>query len=80
MGWSYNEEDRRQMDTKSFNGFLEKQNVLERPPSRLTDEFVVRMDQLHSQLVTSNGSGPRERRHRTSIPTSWMTLARDRNG
>ncbi|VDM71087.1 unnamed protein product [Strongylus vulgaris] len=38
------------------------------------------MNQLNSQLVTSNESGPRKRRRRNSIPASWMTLARDRNG
>ncbi|VDM66290.1 unnamed protein product [Strongylus vulgaris] len=30
-------------------------------------------------MVTSNGSGPRERRRRTSITTSWMNPSRDRN-
>ncbi|VDM81182.1 unnamed protein product [Strongylus vulgaris] len=44
------------------------------------DVFVARMNQLNFQQVTSNGPGPRKRRRRTSIPTSWMTLARDRNG
>ncbi|VDM78398.1 unnamed protein product [Strongylus vulgaris] len=34
----------------------------------------------HIQLVTSNGSGPRERRRRSLILTTWMTLARDRIG
>ncbi|VDM76391.1 unnamed protein product [Strongylus vulgaris] len=32
-----------------------------RPPSRWADLFVAQMDQLNSQLVTSNGSEPRER-------------------
>ncbi|VDM79832.1 unnamed protein product [Strongylus vulgaris] len=27
-----------------------------------------------------NGSGPRELRRGSSVPTSWITLARDRNG
>ncbi|VDM66734.1 unnamed protein product, partial [Strongylus vulgaris] len=44
-----------------------------RPSIRWADVFVARMDQLNSQLVTSNGYGPRERRRRTSIPTSWMS-------
>ncbi|VDM71796.1 unnamed protein product [Strongylus vulgaris] len=35
---------------------------------RWADVFVARMD----QLVTSNGSGPREGRRRNSIPTSWL--------
>ncbi|VDM77976.1 unnamed protein product [Strongylus vulgaris] len=52
----------------------------ERSPTKWADVFVTRMDQLNSQLVAGNGSGPREHRHRSSIATSWMTLARDRNG
>ncbi|VDM81605.1 unnamed protein product [Strongylus vulgaris] len=47
-----------------------------RPPTRWADVFVARMNQLNSR----NGSGSRERRRCNSIPTSLMTLARDRNG
>ncbi|VDM65040.1 unnamed protein product [Strongylus vulgaris] len=51
-----------------------------RPPTRWADVFVARMNQLNSQQATGNGPGPRGRRRRTSIPTSWMTLAKERNG
>ncbi|VDM71099.1 unnamed protein product, partial [Strongylus vulgaris] len=58
----------------------EAKRLRERPPPRWADLFVAWRDQLNSHLVTSNGPGPRERRRRTSIPASWTTLARDRNG
>ncbi|VDM68228.1 unnamed protein product [Strongylus vulgaris] len=40
---------------------------------RWADVFVTRMDQLNSQLVATNGSGPRDRR-RSSIPALWMKV------
>ncbi|VDM78560.1 unnamed protein product [Strongylus vulgaris] len=50
-----------------------------RSSARWAYVFVTRMDQLNSPLVR-NGCGPRKRRRRSSILTSWMTIARDRNG
>ncbi|VDM85484.1 unnamed protein product, partial [Strongylus vulgaris] len=67
------------MDTKNSGmDSLQAIRLRGRPPTRWADVLIARMDQLNSQLVTSNGPEPRERRRRTSIPTSWMTLARDR--
>ncbi|VDM75008.1 unnamed protein product [Strongylus vulgaris] len=51
-----------------------------RPPTRWADVFVARMDQLNTQLVTSDLSGPCERRRCTLLPTLWMTIAKDSNG
>ncbi|VDM77973.1 unnamed protein product [Strongylus vulgaris] len=48
-------------------------------PTRWADVFVARMDQL-KLLVADNGCGPRERRHRSSVPTSLITLVRGTNG
>ncbi|VDM70652.1 unnamed protein product [Strongylus vulgaris] len=50
-----------------------------RPPTIWVDVFVVGVEQLNSQFVTSHGSRPRERRRHSLIPTSWMTLAKDKN-
>ncbi|VDM78292.1 unnamed protein product [Strongylus vulgaris] len=81
MGWSYYEKERRQMDTKnSVIDSSRRKRPRGRPPTRSADVFVARMDQLNSQLVMSNGTGPCERRRRSLIANSWMTLARDRNG
>ncbi|VDM70151.1 unnamed protein product [Strongylus vulgaris] len=52
-------------------------------PEMVSDQmerFDARMDQLNSQPITVSESGPRERRHSISVPTSWATLARGRNG
>ncbi|VDM76857.1 unnamed protein product [Strongylus vulgaris] len=57
MPWSYNEKDRRKMDMKLWNGSLAKKTSSRGPPTRSADVFVARMDQLNSQLVTSNGPG-----------------------
>ncbi|KAK6748620.1 hypothetical protein RB195_001315 [Necator americanus] len=47
-----------------------------RPPTRWSDVFAARMDQLRAQLDTAQG--PRQR-HSRSLRTSWMTMARERN-
>ncbi|VDM76460.1 unnamed protein product [Strongylus vulgaris] len=81
MDWSYNEKSRRQMDPKNPEMVPREAKLPRgRPSTKWSDVFVTRMDELNCQLVTSNGSGPCERRSRSSIPTSWMKLARERNG
>ncbi|VDM72021.1 unnamed protein product [Strongylus vulgaris] len=47
-----------------------------KPPSK-ADVFVAWLNQLNPYLVTITRSGPRKRRRRSSIQTSWMTLARE---
>ncbi|VDM82265.1 unnamed protein product [Strongylus vulgaris] len=80
MGWSYNEEDRRQMDTKNSGIDFSRNKTCSRDATDWAGVFVALMDQLNSQLLMSNGSGPQpERSRRSSILISWMTLARDRS-
>ena len=52
-----------------------------RPPKRWADVFVEKVDQLRNQLGTifGNGIDTRRRLQARRIPTSWMTLARQRN-
>ena len=52
-----------------------------RPPKRWADVFVEKLDQLRNQLDTIQDSGmvTRGRLHARRLPTSWMTLARERN-
>ncbi len=51
-----------------------------RPPTRWADVFVERMDQLKNQLEANFAPRSRDLRHQRPIRTSWLTLARDRNG
>ncbi|VDM69767.1 unnamed protein product [Strongylus vulgaris] len=54
MGWLYNEKGRRQMHTTNS----EAKHPRGRPPTRWADVLVARIDQLNSQMVTSNGTEP----------------------
>ncbi|VDM76802.1 unnamed protein product [Strongylus vulgaris] len=63
---------------RTLEWITREENILEGGQRSDVLTFVALMVQLNSQLVTSDGSGPRERRRRRSISTSWMTLARDR--
>ncbi|VDM70090.1 unnamed protein product [Strongylus vulgaris] len=54
MDWSYNEEDRRQIDTKN-SGMDPSRSESPRGRTVRADAFVVRMHQLNSQMVTIYG-------------------------
>ncbi|VDM65994.1 unnamed protein product [Strongylus vulgaris] len=61
VDWSYAEKGRRQMDTEN-SGMDPSKRPRGRPPTS-AEVFVARMDELKSQLVTSNVFAPRKRRH-----------------
>ncbi|VDM69368.1 unnamed protein product [Strongylus vulgaris] len=66
MDWSYNEKDRRQME-RTLDDPSRNKTSSRQASDQMVELFIARMNQLNSQLVTSNGYGPHERRRRSSI-------------